>query len=424
MSSNISFTDYQTIVPAVWLNFVNSVTNNQVMTNIAALRAITTTQQLSMVLVMGYYATGDGGGGIYVANPSDTTSTDNGGSIIVSSSGQRWYLMNFEDTYYVEQFGAKGDGATDDTNAINNAIAALPARGGTVRLRGKTYAVSGTINVGNGHAATTTPSTQTGIRIIGTGGGTNFFGAVPTIIQAKDTGSSTPYINILMSVNGPIDSVYLEGFKLYCYGANSSPTTGSLVNIGLQMTSFTSSTVKNVTVSFATTEGLYILGGSGSTGCYNTHNQFHQVNCTSTINGHVGLLMDGYWPNSNDTWITSFFNCRWDTNSAINATAAYFKFVDSCSFYRCHMVGNNTGGVGLTGCVGAYFNAVGNDQFPSGLCFHDCSILSTTVNEDASHHIRVNTFINHGTDDNEAIPSHPNLRGITDVGHPFNGWGT
>lgn len=422
MATNMTFVDYQTIVPADWLNFVNDNVNYQVVNTIADLRALTKTD-LTILLVLGYYARGDGGGGIYVVNASDGSSADNGGSIIVDASGRRWFLQTWNNEYYVEQFGAKGDGVTDDAAAINAAINALPNRGGTVRLRAKTYAVGSTINIGNGNASTGVASTKTGVRLIGCGGGTNFFGTVPTILQAKDNGSSTPYIQNLLSVNGPIDSVYLEGFKIYCLGANSSPTTGSLVRVGLFMTSFTSSTVKNVTVTFHTNQGLYILGGSGPTGCYNTHNEFHQVNCTSTINGHQGLLMDGYYPNSNDTWITSFFNCRWDTNSAINATAAYFRFVDSCSFYRCHMVGNNTGGVPLAGFIGCAFNAVPNDGFPSGMCFHDCSILTTSVFEDGTHHIRPNTFINYGTADNETIPSHIMLKGITDTGVRFNGWG-
>jgi hypothetical protein len=134
--------------------------------------------------------------------------------------------------------------------------------------------------------------------------------------------------------------------------------------------------------------------------------------------------MDGDYSVSNDTWLSSFYNCRFDTNSAINAYAGYFKFVDSCSFHRCHFVGNNTNGVGLSGCYGVYFNAVGNPGFPAGINFHFCSILSTFVNESVSEKIRTITFEGYGTFDNEALPTHPKLIGYTDAGVRFNGWGS
>jgi polygalacturonase len=47
----------------------------------------------------------------------------------------------------VKNFGARGDGLHDDTNAINNAIAALPTAGGTVYIPAGTYLVDTTKRV-------------------------------------------------------------------------------------------------------------------------------------------------------------------------------------------------------------------------------------------------------------------------------------
>lgn len=389
-------------------------------TSIAALRAVGDVRFQS-AFVTGYYASLDGGGGPYVVDPTDTSSPDNGGSIIVDALNRRWKLVGPPD-WYVEQFGAKGDGVTDDTAAINRAIAALPNRGGTVRLQGKTYVISSSIVIGNGNGLNT-PSSKNGVKLIGQGAGLGQY-SNPTLIQAKDNGSATPYIDNMLLILGPIEGLHLEGFKLYGAGGNSS-ATGSLVNTGIFLNGgVTGSTFTKITILFYTTVGMWVLAGGAPTGNYNIFNEFHQVNGISNVNGHIGLLMNGTYLVSNDTWISSFYNCRFDTNSANNATAGYFQFVDSINFHRCHFGGNNTGGVGQPGTIGCYFNAVGNPGFPCGMLFEFCSILNTAVNENSTDKIRKITFQGYGTYDNETIPTHPSLIGYTDQGHPFNGWGT
>ena len=88
--------------------------------SIANLRLVTKSAGL-VVQVTGYYASGDGGGGTYWYNAADTTSADNGGTIIVAADGGRWYLQ-VTGQVTVKQFGATGNGTTDDTVAIQNAM--------------------------------------------------------------------------------------------------------------------------------------------------------------------------------------------------------------------------------------------------------------------------------------------------------------
>lgn len=93
---------------------------DRVCSSIAELKGLSNTYY-RRAFVTGYYAAGDGGGGAYYADLADTTSVDNGGTVIVATDGTRWKLVQFSPVS-VRQFGAKGDGVTDDTAAIQKAI--------------------------------------------------------------------------------------------------------------------------------------------------------------------------------------------------------------------------------------------------------------------------------------------------------------
>ncbi|WP_321851387.1 tail fiber domain-containing protein [Burkholderia diffusa] len=112
--------------------------------NISALRSTDHTQFAS-ACVQGYYSMLDGGGGLYHYDATDITSPDNGGTVIVASDGARWKLQVIGGFVAVEQFGAKGDGAADDTDAINRCLASFGLPGGTA-VAAKIYNVS-TISV-------------------------------------------------------------------------------------------------------------------------------------------------------------------------------------------------------------------------------------------------------------------------------------
>ncbi|QBQ99261.1 glycosyl hydrolase family 28-related protein [Paraburkholderia pallida] len=109
---------------------------------IAALRLIPK-NTFPAVSVTGYYKEGDGGGGVYWYNASDISSADNGGTIIEAADGGRWYL-SATGTISVKQFGATGNGTTDDTASIQAALTALGA-GASLYVPPGTYLLSSTL---------------------------------------------------------------------------------------------------------------------------------------------------------------------------------------------------------------------------------------------------------------------------------------
>lgn len=90
---------------------------------IESLRNIPTSRvpAIKSVTLLGYYSAGDGGAGprrVWKAGPF----VDNGGSIVVASGGGAWVWEDPGVDHNLKWWGAKGDGLTDDSLPIINAL--------------------------------------------------------------------------------------------------------------------------------------------------------------------------------------------------------------------------------------------------------------------------------------------------------------
>lgn len=300
------------------------------------------------------------------------------------------------------------EGMSNALPAIQAAIDSLPARGGAVLLPPhhiNIIPVSGKmIELGDGDGGTNF-STKNGIKIIGAGAGFGVSGAlVPTILNYNGSATvTTPMI----SSKGRLSDCAIQGVFLSlngkCGGISVNSTSGS---------DYESIKIINPAPNAI---ALAVIGGLAPTGNYNIFNRFSKISIALLSPNSIGLYMDGNFAAQNDTWISHFELMRIENFAgATGSTIAWFKFVDSCTFRRCHF--DNKPEPTSNGVI---FDATSNDGFPAGMAFYDCSVHQTAVMEDASHKIRKNYFYGNGTYDNEITPTHPLLCGITDTGKVF-----
>ena len=130
---------------------VNAISLVTTIDSISALKALAAPAAAVTYYLRGYYAAGDGGGGHFRWNSADNTA-DNGGTIIQLGAGGtgRWNRV-YQGAIWADWFGAKGDGSTDDTAAINAAFSFAVGTSGCIVAFNpqKTYSITATSLQGN-----------------------------------------------------------------------------------------------------------------------------------------------------------------------------------------------------------------------------------------------------------------------------------
>lgn len=357
-----------------------------VVENIAEMTALEIEEQNASILVKGYYTAGDGGGGMFYWEKS-SRAIENSGTAFRNDAGSKGRFVRICDTenLNVRWFGAKGDGQNDDTQAFVEALKLLPNVGGTIIVPNGTYNISETITVGDGNLGSQ-KSNRNGIHIIGDGN---------VVLRA------TKALDKVIEVKGLIHDFLLSGVTVDCAGK---------AKVGVHMTAFIGCAIRSSSIINFTKTGLVLMGGAAPTGNYNIYNQFENLNVFSSEDGATGMLCDGDYVAINDTWLTTMTNCSFVTTGK-DSIGVHYRFLDSISLYQCTYSGTK---------YGILFDAIGNNDFPCGMAYYDCSISKIGILENDDDVIRKQWFYGFRTDNGEEVPTDNRLFGITDEGKVFN----
>lgn len=196
----------------------------------------------------------------------------------------------------VASYGAIGDGATDDTVAIQAAIAAAQAvSGGLVTFEAKAYKITATLRVGNGTASSV--SSFASVRLEGIGPAwmpPQFFAGYPVTFGTRLLwrGASG---GTMVSIRGPLQGWGVNNMALD--GAPDGGDFGGLAGIGLEVISAQNGDCSNLTIRGCRNSGIYSttvnpFGGVGNTDSLNNH--YRNVNIgVAWVNGAKGIVLTG-----------------------------------------------------------------------------------------------------------------------------------
>lgn len=300
----------------------------------------------------------------------------------------------------VKDFGAVGDGVTDDTAAIQAALNAARF----IWFPSGTYLVTSTLTIGNG--ASTTTSTRNGYRIEGSTSGTGSTETVPTIFPTciKWGGAAA---GTVISVAGPVTGVDLSGIVIDC---------NNLANTAIACHHMMVSTWRDVLavnyVDAAYTLEAYATFSGMAQGA--NKNTFTNVRAEAPGSHGRGIrigVTSGFVAGMLDVAQNVFINCDFQRDGTdVNAYSMWLGFCDNLTFIE-----TQTGAVGGASGVGIYIlpptGGAGNTAFPSEIAFFNCPALSGFVADAGWAPTSGIICAPYPTGDGEPIPSSAFIKG-------------
>lgn len=323
-------------------------------------------------------------------------------------------------TVWVEDFGAVGNGTTDDILAFEKAVTYLTPLGGTIFCKSATYAISRTLNIGNGTSSSL--STLQAIKLVGKGSGTTDNMTIPSVV-----GTTLKWIGgtggVMVQFNGPIYNVEMTGFKLEC---------NALANTGIYWKHVSNSEFHDILVTHFRGDAFYadsyktpfagMVTGANATLCT-------QLYAFAPTTGHSasGLIVGpsgGAVVGNLDVARWTFVGCefQWDASAGSVGNGIVLQFTDNCNFYSCY-ASPFGGSVGFA----LYVIPVPGleTSFPGALTFYSCAFIGgfgVQPTVPAWNPTNKIIFLPLVISDDLSIPSDASMMGVTSTGVAFNGF--
>lgn len=323
----------------------------QTVATVAALRAVSCVPGL-LYADQGYTTIADGGASTYVCNGADTTTADNGGSILASASTFRLYLTAPSKSVNVFQFGAKGNGSTNDTAAIQAAITwaiGQTAMRVEVSETSSFYLISSTLDMGDASVI------YAGLQFIGLG--------LPTIQSSNLTAP-------IMSLGG--ERMDVEGFRLQYASQPSGAQTNA---VAIRIYNMYESIIRRMyfnQVYRAIDQFQGLVVGTQNAFYSNHISDWRVVNWTDSA---INLVPFG-GGNSGNVWDNIYLS-----NNLLSSGGAVNLAVSSDSVFNQLNIEHGTIGVGLVlnGCDSIVFNALHFEGYTPSAAFQPLIDVYNTV---------------------------------------------
>lgn len=346
----------------------------------------------------GYYSANDGGAGLYSIRTKTQSDVDDGGSIIFLDNGNVAELIT-DGAVNVKQFGAAGDGVTDDTKAIQNAV----DFGQKIYFPTATYCtdtvtISRNIEVDCGESTFIATTTTNNLFVLqGTNGTLLTSQADYTANQLNYTLTDTTY-NGLALIKGMINTSIREWsfFGSFNNGVLIDRFPYDIASISVQEVTPITCAIRNIAeVSFPNTHDGVVVSCQYGLNCVFenisvTNELFSVVTLASAYNCVVRNIyaeLPMYSGTSTYTYPLLFqattrceirncyiHNPHWHCWTSDSKRLALYTTIDNCEFYsnNQYAVLDHQGGYGLlvknSVVAGVYLGVAG--------CVKDCSIVS------------------------------------------------